>query len=144
MYNKMVKRGQKMCLSAKLQQSQTGQAPQVLEKTCEKSITFFRSSCQRQKTKTKGADFFMQNLNTIRKIDELGRINLPNGLMEAMGWEKSDSLLLAFNTESETVTLKLHEKSDKPICTLCKANEPKVTLNGVGICADCLERVKAM
>jgi len=86
----------------------------------------------------------MENLNTIRKIDELGRITLPHGLMEAMDWQRGDSLLLAFNAESETVTLKLHEKSDKPICALCKANEPKVTLNGVGICADCLERIKAL
>jgi len=86
----------------------------------------------------------MGNLHEVRKIDELGRIVLPIVLRQEMGWDIRDSLLVAHDAENGTVTLKLYEKSSKPICNLCKANEPKVTLNGIGICESCIEGFKAM
>ena len=86
----------------------------------------------------------MENLNTIRKIDELGRITLPNDLMQTMGWARRDSILITFSKQDDVVTMKLHEKAPEPVCGLCKANEPKVTMNGIGICEGCIEKFKTM
>jgi len=86
----------------------------------------------------------MENLNAIRKIDELGRIVLPNDLMQTMGWARRDSILITFNKQDDAVTMKLHEKAPEPKCDLCKEDKPKVTMNGVGICEGCIERFKAM
>ena len=86
----------------------------------------------------------MENVSTVRKIDELGRIVLPITVRKELGWDVRDSLLITHNAEEGTATLRLHEKAGELRCSICKANEPKVNLNGVGICGDCLERIKEM
>ena len=86
----------------------------------------------------------MQNLNTIRKIDELSRITLPSDLMQTMGWARRDSILITFSKQDDVVTMKLHKKALEPKCDLCGGNEPKVTINGIGICQGCIERFKGM
>ena len=72
----------------------------------------------------------MENLNAIRKIDELSRIILPKEFMKDMGWNIRDSLLMTYNTQSGIATLKLHEK----------AYESK----DIDFCEDCLENMKRL
>jgi len=86
----------------------------------------------------------MENLDAIRKIDELGRIILPKEFMKDMSWNIRDSLLMTYNIQSGIATLKLHEKAPEPRCVFCEANESKVKINDVDVCVGCLEKIKKL
>ena len=67
----------------------------------------------------------METSIAIRKIDELGRIVLPEQLRERLDWKGKDSLSVSLNLEDNTVILKLEEKYLEPecnsnICINCK------------------------
>ena len=51
----------------------------------------------------------MMELQSSRKIDELGRILLPIELRNKMGWEANDSVSLYF-VDGNTVIMQLKEK----------------------------------
>lgn len=84
----------------------------------------------------------MQNIGTVRKIDELGRVVLPLELRKIANWDTGDSLAILYDEKTRTTTLKLSEKYGGPKCVLCGKNESKAIINDRDICSTCLEAVK--
>ena len=84
----------------------------------------------------------MENLNVIRKVDELGRIVLPKDVREMLGWEYRDNIMLSVDIQAKTLTLKLSEKYSGPKCVFCGADKIQMNINGSDICVDCVEKVK--
>jgi transcriptional pleiotropic regulator of transition state genes len=84
----------------------------------------------------------MAELNAIRKIDELGRIVLPGDFRKRSGWGIGDGILLTLSADCSAITLTLDEKNPEPKCVFCGATESKTKINGIDVCADCVERFK--
>ena len=86
----------------------------------------------------------MENTGISRKIDELGRIVLPIELRKTLGWDIRDSVMIFYDKEDCSATLKLHKKYAVTKCVLCGRDESKVVVNERDICGSCLEMVKEM
>ena len=81
-------------------------------------------------------------LSTTKKIDELGRVVLPETARKAMGWPVGDTVSI-YQADKNTLILQLSEKCPGPKCIFCDATETAVTINGKDICKLCLEKANA-
>ena len=65
-------------------------------------------------------EIFMHNTDIVRKIDELGRIVLPNEVRKALGWDVGDSLAVSYDTQDNQLILTFHEKRQGMNCAFCE------------------------
>jgi len=86
----------------------------------------------------------MENLSVVRTIDEKCRIDFPLEFMTTTGWSKFDKLLMTYNEQDETVTLKLSGKYPGPKCVFCKKVRTKMLLHGISICENCLQKAEKL
>lgn len=79
----------------------------------------------------------MASTGVIREIDNLGRITLPKELRDHLSMPAKTPI--AIHVEGTRIIL---EKSNRA-CFLCGSTEDVKVLNGKGICASCVEQIKA-
>ncbi len=79
----------------------------------------------------------MTNTGIQREIDNLGRITLPMELRNALAIPAGTPL--AIHLEGNRIIL---EKAGN-YCTLCGSSEDVKSVQGKGICASCIETIKA-
>ena len=77
------------------------------------------------------------NLEITRKIDDLGRINLPLELRKALDWGIGDEIIL--KCVDDVVTLEFLQKSESPLCSICNKPQRKLRINGKDYCDSCAE-----
>ena len=82
----------------------------------------------------------------IRKLDEQGRITLPERTREKFGWKKGTELEVTQNIELCEVRLRLKRKLEDIPCAVCKI-EPIVfgyldKDTNIAVCHDCAEKIK--
>ena len=77
------------------------------------------------------------NPEITRKIDDLGRINLPLELRKALDWGIGDEIKL--KCVDDTVTLELSQKSENPQCSVCNKPQRKLRINGKDYCDSCAD-----
>ena len=80
----------------------------------------------------------MMNLPS-QRIDGLGRILLPKGLREGLGWECGD--VLSIRKEGGKLILQLLVQQPDPQCAYCGRPDRAVSVNGKDICDSCLEGI---
>ena len=80
-------------------------------------------------------------LLTTKKIDELGRIRLPEKSRKEMGWSAGDTVSV-YQMDKNTLILQLSEKCLEPKCVICRRAEKAVNINGSDICESCLDEIK--
>ena len=80
--------------------------------------------------------------DTSRTIDELGRVILPNNLLQKLGWSTGDKL--AFNRTRSSVVLSMSKRHDGPRCALCNKLEQEICISGKDICGSCLQAIQTL
>ena len=81
----------------------------------------------------------MQRKICARKIDELGRIVLPQEARMALGIKEKQ--VLDVYIDEDTILLKLF--NDIPICSLCGESDVQLTeVNHSLICNNCITKIK--
>ena len=81
----------------------------------------------------------MQRKICARKIDELGRIVLPQEARMALGIKEKQALDVYI--DEDTILLKLF--NDIPICSLCGESDVQLTeVNHSLICNNCITKIK--
>ena len=80
----------------------------------------------------------------VRRLGDLGRVVLPVEVRKRLNWDTRDGILFSLDSERGTIILTLSEKYSRPECIFCGADEWIVKVNGSDICADCVEKVKAI
>lgn len=78
----------------------------------------------------------MENLNFIRKIDELGRIVIPIELRKILDIQEKDSL------EISLVENGIFVKKEKPACIFCNSEIELHFFYGKNICNNCIKKLK--
>ena len=73
-------------------------------------------------------------------IGEQGRVILPHGIMQRLGWSIGDKL--SFNRTKSSVTLSMSKRHDGPRCVLCNKLEQEISINDRDICGSCLQEIK--
>ena len=81
-------------------------------------------------------DIIMKSTGIVRKVDELGRIVLPNELRRTLEIAERDSLEIY--VEGSSIILKKYE----PACIFCSDAKDVVNYKGRNICRKCLEEMK--
>ena len=64
----------------------------------------------------------MKNQTTVRTIDDLGRIVIPQDIREAQGWDAGTKIEITI-CEADSITM------GRPYCTQCRPN-PESTADG--------------
>ena len=77
------------------------------------------------------------SLTMTRKIDDLGRINLPLELRKAQNWGIGDQITL--NCVDDVIVLELSQKSENPLCSICNEPQRKLRINGKDYCDSCAD-----
>ena len=80
----------------------------------------------------------MKSTGMLRKVDELGRIVLPAEIRQSMDIQIKD--LLEIFVEGNNIILKKY----CPGCTFCGGMDGVVMFQDKRVCAECLEKLKAM
>ena len=83
----------------------------------------------------------MELFVTIRKMDETGRVNLPQEFLKELDWQPKDELLVAFNKDSSKVVLSLYKKNERPRCVFCNSLEAAIRVGGGVVCVKCAEAI---
>jgi len=76
-------------------------------------------------------------------IDELGCISLPKKVRNKLGWlfvDPKDTISITLCPWERTITLALFEKYDEK-CIFCKKPEIVTSINDIGVCRECAERI---
>jgi len=76
------------------------------------------------------------------QVDPLGRVHIPDNIMQLLGWNPGDKLGL--QRDNNTIVITLNEKHSGPECAICKKLERKIRLNGLDFCESCVETIKAV
>ena len=72
----------------------------------------------------------------MRRIDELGRVLLPEEARAAMNLSKKDAVEISW--DENTIVI----KKAQPSCKLCGSKEN--LHEGLGLCKDCIDKIKAV
>ena len=81
----------------------------------------------------------MQRKLCTRKIDELGRIVLPQEARSTLGIKEKQSLDILIDEDS--IIIKTNDIV--PICNMCGETEAKLTKIGSSLfCSDCIAKIK--
>ena len=78
----------------------------------------------------------MKSTGVVRKVDELGRIELPISIRQTMDINEKDPLEI-FIDENRIILQKY-----QPACVFCNNADRVVYFNNKRICQDCLEKIK--
>ena len=79
----------------------------------------------------------MKLIGTLKKLDALGRLVIPQDLRRVLGINVGDTV--AITSDGENVIIKKYETT----CTLCRTNtDVAKTIHGKNICKECLEKLK--
>lgn len=78
----------------------------------------------------------MKKTNSIRKIDNLGRIVIPMDIRKALEIKEWDELRIYLDDN----TIKIEKAL--PSCTFCGSEEGLVDFEGKSVCAHCLSRLR--
>ena len=76
-----------------------------------------------------------KNIETIRKIDEIGRIVIPNEIRNKLGIREKDPLEIY--VEKDSIILKKYQ--DK--CMLCGKKEDLIEFKNKIICKSCINEI---
>ncbi|MBQ7129140.1 MAG: AbrB/MazE/SpoVT family DNA-binding domain-containing protein [Clostridia bacterium] len=79
----------------------------------------------------------MASTGVVREIDSLGRITLPKEVRDHLSMPAKTPILI--HVEGTRIIL---EKSSST-CYLCGSAEEVKSLNGKGICSNCIAQIKA-
>lgn len=80
----------------------------------------------------------MKNTGITKKIDNLGRIVIPNEILKTLNLKKLDTL--EFFTEGECLILKRYTKD----CLFCGNIENLIEFKEKNICKNCIDKLKEM
>ena len=80
----------------------------------------------------------MKNTGITKKIDNLGRIVIPNEILKTLNLKKQDTL--EFFTEGECLILKRYTKD----CFFCGTTQNLLEFKGKCICKSCIDKLKEM
>ncbi|MCL2362111.1 MAG: AbrB/MazE/SpoVT family DNA-binding domain-containing protein [Defluviitaleaceae bacterium] len=81
-------------------------------------------------------------LDYTRKIDDLGRIVIPDNLRQNLGWQIGDTLsLYCIDGAIALCMVKVNRKQE---CVYCKNTAVKVRINEKDVCVTCLEKIMEM
>lgn len=81
----------------------------------------------------------MENIEIIRKIDELGRIVLPLELRQALELNKNTPVQIRLDIEKQQIII----HKEKPGCTFCGNENNLIPHKGKNICTDCIAESSA-
>lgn len=76
----------------------------------------------------------MKSTGIVRKLDELGRITIPKELRTTYGLSEGDPIEIM--TTEDGILLKMY----RPGCSCCNAVSNLVEVNGIRLCADCIQK----
>lgn len=76
----------------------------------------------------------MKSTGIVRKVDGLGRIVIPREIRRVLRIEEGDPLEIY--TDGETIILKKYN----PGCNCCNSLKIAVTVQGISLCEDCLDK----
>lgn len=80
----------------------------------------------------------MKDIESSRKIDELGRVVLPIEVRRTLGIDQGDTVSFFLDGDHQSITLKKSE----PSCCCCQSlDELNALPNGKYICNGCLTQV---
>ena len=79
----------------------------------------------------------MKSTGIVRKVDELGRIVLPNELRTTFNIHERDSLEIF--GDNSTIILKKYE----PACTFCGSMDNIISFEGHNVCQECAKKLAA-
>ena len=74
----------------------------------------------------------MKSTGIVRKVDELGRIVLPNELRRTLGIEEKDRIEIF--VDGESIILRKYQ----PACIFCDNAKDIINYKGKNICPDCI------
>ena len=80
----------------------------------------------------------MKSTGIIRKVDELGRIDIPMELRKAMDIKEKDPLEIF--TDNGNIVLKKYSNT----CVFCGEGEDIIEFGGKHICPACFKKIKSM
>ena len=69
------------------------------------------------------------------RLDALHRLEIPQLVLDQLGWAAGDKLAVTYDTADGTATISMHEKY-VPICVFCDNSEVALIINGKGICGE--------
>lgn len=78
----------------------------------------------------------MKNTGITKKIDNLGRIVIPNEILKTLNLKKQDTI--EFFTEGECLILKRYTKD----CSFCGNLENLIEFKEKNICKNCIDKLK--
>ncbi|KRW90917.1 hypothetical protein SD51_12155 [Alicyclobacillus tengchongensis] len=84
----------------------------------------------------------MRAINTIRHMDELGRITIPHEVREHFGWR--DGAVFQVFIGDQSVILRRHDIEPNSHCFLCGSTEKLLNLPGDErkMCFDCWDNTR--
>ena len=74
----------------------------------------------------------------IKKIDSVGRIVIPMGLRNSLGWKSNDEIELC-EQEGKLILTKHIIKQGR--CAICGNKEKLLSIEGINICLNCAEKI---
>jgi transcriptional pleiotropic regulator of transition state genes len=74
-------------------------------------------------------------MGVVRRVDRLGRVVIPKGILRSLGMEPGTPLSV-FVDESRVVLARY-----SPGCVFCGSIEGVVTFRGQGLCLSCARRI---
>lgn len=77
------------------------------------------------------------NEENVRKIDDLGRVVLPKGIRQSLGWQERDALLIKQISPTQITIEKAY-----PTCFICGEKDNLVQIGAANICGACRDRLK--
>ena len=78
----------------------------------------------------------MKSTGIVRKVDELGRIELPIEMRRTLDIAEKDALEIY--VEGDSIILRKYQ----PACIFCDNMKNVISFQGKNICPDCLEKIK--
>ena len=81
----------------------------------------------------------MENCDTYRNVDDLGRIVIPRAIRDKLGISAGDKLMILADS-NDSITLKLPERALSEPCDICGHPEGAATHKGKVLCGYCVGR----
>ena len=77
------------------------------------------------------------NMETVRRMDDLGRIIVPIEMRKALGW--NSETIIAVTRQGEQLILQAHQGK----CIVCGGEENVRDILGKSICQKCLDQLNS-